>query len=89
MASSFADLLHRQSLQLIPRQLSVNESDDKNVGSAIGNTSISAFVSTLIFNLVIFGLLVTLFIILRRTNRRIYAPRTYVCSSRHPAFAVF
>ena len=56
------------------------EQGDQNIGSAISttNTSVSAFVSTLVYNLIIFGVLVALFVILRKSNRRIYAPRTYV-----------
>ena len=55
----------------------LDESTDKNIGSARG-TSTSAFVSTLVVNLVIFAVLVLIFAVLRRSNRRIYAPRTYV-----------
>lgn len=59
----------------------LDEGADKNIGSARG-TSTSAFVSTLVVNLIVFAVLVLIFAVLRRSNRRIYAPRTYV--SRHP-----
>ncbi|KAI5805205.1 hypothetical protein EDC01DRAFT_627090 [Geopyxis carbonaria] len=55
----------------------IDPNADKNVGSARG-TSTKAFVSTLVVNLVIFGVFALVFLVLRRSNRRIYAPRTYV-----------
>ncbi|KAF8538848.1 hypothetical protein BDD12DRAFT_840620 [Trichophaea hybrida] len=63
--------------QLTKRQNIADQSKDQNIGSARG-TSTSAFVSTLIFNLVIFAVFVLIFVVLRRSNRRIYAPRTYI-----------
>jgi len=66
---------------LIKRQNIANENNDPNVGKARG-TSTSAFASTLIVNLVIFAVLFLSFTALRRLNRRIYAPRTYVSGSR-------
>lgn len=56
---------------------SSDSNDDKNIGSARG-TSTSAFLSTFIVNFIIFSVLVILFTLLRRSNKRIYAPRTYV-----------
>ncbi|KAI5812975.1 hypothetical protein BZA77DRAFT_132348 [Pyronema omphalodes] len=53
------------------------QKNDQNIGSARG-TSTSAFVSTLVVNLVVFAVLILIFAVLRRSNRRIYAPRTYV-----------
>lgn len=74
---AITDLLKRE---LVARQSP--EEGDENIGSARDeegkNTSVSGLVSALAFNLAIFGVLVLLFIVLRRTNRRIYAPRTYV-----------
>jgi hypothetical protein len=65
------DSLH----QLIKRE--DYQKNDQNIGSARG-TSTSAFVSTLVVNLVVFAVLILIFAVLRRSNRRIYAPRTYV-----------
>jgi hypothetical protein len=56
----------------------INESGDQNIGSA-RNTTTSGFVSALVINLLVFAVFALLFIVLRRSNRRIYAPRTYVC----------
>ncbi|KAA8893826.1 hypothetical protein FN846DRAFT_474368 [Sphaerosporella brunnea] len=69
MDAAFHHLLRRQNI--------ANANNDKNIGSA-RNTTTSAFVSTLIVNLIIFGVFALIFIVLRRSNRRIYAPRTYV-----------
>ncbi|KAH0613007.1 uncharacterized protein H6S33_009387 [Morchella sextelata] len=55
----------------------VDENDDPNIASARG-VSTAAFLSTLVVNLVIFAVLTTIFTVLRRYNRRIYAPRTYI-----------
>ncbi|KAG0634556.1 hypothetical protein HOY80DRAFT_1059758 [Tuber brumale] len=62
---------------LLRRGNTTDPENDPNIASARG-TSTSAFLSTLVVNLVIFVVLVTLFILLRRSNKRIYAPRTYV-----------
>lgn len=55
----------------------VNESSDPNIASARG-VSTNAFLATLEVNIIVFVVLVLIFTILRRANRRIYAPRTYV-----------
>ncbi|KAF3384656.1 putative protein RSN1 [Penicillium rolfsii] len=44
------------------------------------SSSASAFLTTLIPALISFAVMVTLFIILRRSNRRMYMPRTYIGS---------
>ncbi|CUS15877.1 unnamed protein product [Tuber aestivum] len=62
---------------LLRRDNATDPNNDPNIGSARG-TSTSAFLSTLVVNLLIFAVLVTLFVLLRRSNKRIYAPRTYV-----------
>lgn len=59
------------------QRAAVNGSSDENIGSARG-VSTEAFLSTLVVNIVIFAVLVSIFTLLRRLNRRIYAPRTYV-----------
>jgi hypothetical protein len=41
-------------------------------------SSASALLSTLVLNLVIFSVMVLLFVILRRSQRRMYVPRTYI-----------
>lgn len=61
---------------LYPRA-AVNESSDPNIASARG-VSTSAFLATLEVNIIVFVVLVVIFTLLRRTNRRVYAPRTYV-----------
>ena len=63
---------------LLKRGNATDPNNDQNIGSARGGTSTSAFLSTLVVNLLIFVVLVTIFILLRRSNKRIYAPRTYV-----------
>ena len=74
---ALGELLKRE---LLPRQIS--ESNDSNVGSArqegTKNATISGLVSALTINLVVFAVLVLLFCVLRRTNSRIYDPRTFV-----------
>ncbi|PWW76570.1 DUF221 domain-containing protein [Tuber magnatum] len=62
---------------LLRRDDATDPNNDPNIASARG-TSTSAFLSSLIVNLLIFLVLVTLFTLLRRSNKRIYAPRTYV-----------
>lgn len=54
-----------------------SQPQDPNIASARG-VSTSAFLATLEVNAIIFLALVVIFTLLRRTNRRIYAPRTYV-----------
>ncbi|RPA77248.1 putative DUF221 domain protein [Ascobolus immersus RN42] len=67
---------------LLKRQAIVEDAEkkDSNVGSAAkeSSPSVSALVSTLVPNLVIFSVFVLGFILLRKTNRRIYYPRSYV-----------
>lgn len=69
-------LLH----QFVKRQNIADPNNDENVGSArkVENSTVSSLVSTLTVNLVIFCVFLLIFIVLRRTNKRIYAPRTYV-----------
>lgn len=62
---------------LLKRDNATDPNNDPNIASARG-TSTSAFLSTLVVNLLIFVVLVTIFVLLRRSNKRIYAPRTYV-----------
>lgn len=51
--------------------------EDANIASARG-VSTESFLATLEVNALIFVVLVLIFTLLRRLNRRIYAPRTYV-----------
>lgn len=51
--------------------------EDANIASARG-LSTQTFVTTLEINVLIFLVLVAIFTLLRRSNRRIYSPRTYV-----------
>lgn len=51
--------------------------EDANIASA-RNVSTQTFLTTLEVNALIFLVLVVIFTVLRRTNRRIYSPRTYV-----------
>lgn len=69
-------LLH----QFVKRQSITDTSNDENVGSArdTKNSTVSSLVSTLTVNLIIFCAFLLIFIVLRRTNKRVYAPRTYV-----------
>lgn len=46
------------------------------------DTSVSGLVATLIPTLVIALVYVTIFLVLRRSNRRFYAPRTYLGTLR-------
>jgi hypothetical protein len=57
---------------------------DSNVGSARGggSSSLSGLVSTLVPTLIIAVVMVSVFLILRRTQKRQYAPRTYLGSLR-------
>lgn len=75
------DTLAYAAHEILKRQNKVEdfESQDDNVASATKtSSSIKAFVATLVPSLVIFAVFCILFIILRRTNKRIYAPRSYV-----------
>ncbi|KAJ5619945.1 hypothetical protein N7510_003929 [Penicillium lagena] len=47
-------------------------------GSNTGSSSASALLSTLVLNFAIFAVMVLLFVILRRSQRRTYVPRTYI-----------
>ncbi|QSS58683.1 DUF221 domain-containing protein [Histoplasma capsulatum] len=60
-----------------PQSLFLNDEDPKNTSN-----SASGLVSTLIPTLIISGAMVLLFIILRQSQRRQYAPRTYLGSLR-------
>jgi len=53
------------------------EQKDENIGSA-KNASISTLLTTLVTNLVVFSVMVLLFMILRRMQKRYYMPKTYV-----------
>ncbi|KAF3938079.1 hypothetical protein ABW19_dt0205002 [Dactylella cylindrospora] len=59
-----------------------NQNNDENIGSATGaeSNSLSGFLSSLIINGIIFAVMLILFLILRVSQRRQYAPRTYVGS---------
>lgn len=71
-AAAAHSLLRRQSGIADPN-------NDENIGSAQGGpSSISALVSTLVVNLVIFVVMVGVFMLLRRTQKRMYMPKTYV-----------
>ncbi|KAL1953900.1 hypothetical protein VTO42DRAFT_2052 [Malbranchea cinnamomea] len=63
-----------------PIQLFHRELDEDNPESV--SNSASGLVSTLVPTLVISGAMVLLFVILRRSERRQYAPRTYIGSLR-------
>lgn len=56
------------------------ENNDSNIGSATKptNSSLSAVLSTLVTNLVVFFVMVLLFMILRRMQKRYYMPKAYV-----------
>lgn len=72
LAAAAHSLLRRQSGIADPNK-------DENIGSAQGGpSSISALVSTLVVNLVIFVVMVGIFMLLRRTQKRMYAPKKYV-----------
>ncbi|EWC48664.1 hypothetical protein DRE_01886 [Drechslerella stenobrocha 248] len=59
-----------------------DQGKDENIGSAKASNSLSGFLSSLVVNLIIFAVMVLLFLILRRSQRRQYAPRTYVGTVR-------
>jgi len=65
---------------LLRRQSGVADpNNDENIGSATSTgSSISSLVATLVTNLVIFAIMISLFMLLRRTQKRMYAPKTYV-----------
>ncbi|KAK5049115.1 hypothetical protein LTR84_005538 [Exophiala bonariae] len=71
-------------LVLIPRQASVNQSNDQNIGSARGedSPSLSGLISTLVPTLLIAIAYFVIFILLRTRFPRQYAPRTYLGSLR-------
>lgn len=54
------------------------EEQDSNIGSATKNSSVSTLVSTLVTNLIVFAVMVFLFMILRRLQRRYYQPKAFV-----------
>jgi len=55
-----------------------SQDKDKNIGSATESNSLSGFLSTLVVNFIVFAVMLLLFLILRKSQRRQYAPRTYV-----------
>src|SRR3954469_22071261 len=57
-----------------------NQNKDPNLNSATNpeSNSLSGFLSSLVVNLIIFAVMILLFLILRKSQRRQYAPRTYV-----------
>ncbi|KAF3902969.1 hypothetical protein ABW20_dc0102946 [Dactylellina cionopaga] len=55
-----------------------NQSNDPNIGSAKQSNSLSGLLSSLIVNGIIFAVMLLLFLILRKSQQRQYAPRTYV-----------
>ncbi|KAF3904142.1 hypothetical protein AA313_de0204409 [Arthrobotrys entomopaga] len=56
-----------------------NQNNDQNIGSATtASNSLSGFLSSLIVNGIIFAVMLILFLILRKSQRHQYAPRTYV-----------
>ncbi|RPB04156.1 DUF221 family protein [Choiromyces venosus 120613-1] len=68
-----------EAIRVLLKRNATDPNNDPNIASArVPGTSVSAFLSTLVVNLLIFVVLVTIFILLRRSNKRIYAPRTYV-----------
>lgn len=61
----------------------VRRQNDPNQGKARDTSnSLSSMVSTLIPALILAGAFLLLFLILRRSQRRIYAPRTYLGTLR-------
>lgn len=60
------------------------QTGDKNVGSAQKDDtpSLSGLIATLVPVLLIAGIMLTLFLLLRNRLRRNYAPRTYLGSLR-------
>ncbi|KAI9705577.1 MAG: Transmembrane protein 63C [Candelina mexicana] len=80
MASSMDTSLHGLTKALLRR---VDESQDQNIGKAQNkDSSLSALVSTLVPVLVVAAVMTLLFLILRRSQRRQYAPRTYLGALR-------
>ncbi|KAF8463896.1 phosphate metabolism protein [Kalaharituber pfeilii] len=62
---------------LLPRQAIAEK--DENIGKATEtNSSVSAMVSTLVTNLVIFAIMVSIFAVLRMYQKRFYMPKAYV-----------
>ncbi|KAK6350291.1 hypothetical protein TWF696_006522 [Orbilia brochopaga] len=60
-----------------------DQNKDSNIGSATGQSnSLSGFLSSLVVNGIIFAVMLLLFLLLRKSQRRQYAPRTYVGTIR-------
>jgi len=57
-----------------------DQNNDERLGSAKTSNSLSGFLSSLIINGIIFAVMILLFLILRKSQRLQYAPRTYVGS---------
>lgn len=53
-----------------------------NGGADVGQTTVSGLVSTLVPALISAGVYAAIFLILRRSQRRFYAPRTYLGTIR-------
>lgn len=72
------DTLNTIAHALARRQTKIEEQDE-NIGSAkTASSSLSGLIATLIPTLIIFAVFVLLFLVLRRSQRRTYAPRSYV-----------
>ena len=61
-----------------------SQSNDQNVGSSAGggSNSLSGIISTLVPVLLVALVMTALFLILRRSQRRIYQPRTFISALR-------
>ena len=61
-------------------QRRVDESKDENIGAATkqSNSTVSGLVSTLVTNLIVFAVMVLIFMLLRRMQKRWYTPKTHV-----------
>lgn len=70
MSTSFAQGLLRRAI----------DAQDDNIGSATKtqNTSVSTLLSTLVTSFVVFCVMVLLFLILRRIQKRYYMPKAHV-----------
>jgi hypothetical protein len=70
-------------VKALPRRQDIQENDE-NVGAALedDSPSLSSLISTLVPVLVVSGILFILFLLLRRTLKRNYQPRTYLGSLR-------
>jgi hypothetical protein len=71
-------LFERRSTNTIGRRSSPSPTGSGSTGDA----SVSGLVSTLVPTLIIAIVMVTVFLFLRRTQKRQYAPRTYLGSLR-------